>query len=176
MEPELREKIKEWDKAMTPESAKRILIRNGAMEAYKSDNLKPAVDNVLAEVNSAITVLQMTKAEVGGLIGALENARLILASFAQGLQIEYANEVEPKLRTKREQEKLEKKSPKKPADLGIDMTALMAALADFKKAKGSGETLAFETETPTPKANPNKYICDNCKSEVWNAMKSMHKC
>lgn len=168
MEPELQAQVKQWDKEKDPEVAKRLLIRDGAMRAYKEGNIGPIVQEALTEINSMISVLSMAKSEVGSLIGALERGRHLLASVGQGLSIAHAEEIEPQIRTKRENEevarRIKKASGTKENPLkDVDLAGLLAYLQDKDKK-------------PPAETSSKKYICDKCNTEVWISMKSMHKC
>lgn len=199
MEPELRKQIKEWEKMLSPEQAKRLFIRDSAIKAYNTsdDSIKEVISSTLKEVIDTVTVSSMTKPEIGMLIANLEEARVLLSSLTQGLQIAFAAEKEPEFKAKRIKEEKERKntsSSNRPksleeslAKLGLNLGQLMASMDKETKAK-TEENLEVLNEnivqintpapvnTVSPNPNPNKVKCEKCSKEVFRSMLGMHKC
>lgn len=191
MEPELRKQIKEWEKMLTPEQAKRLFIRDSAYKAYKTGNgsIQEVTTEALKEVINLATVGNMTKEQIGMHIANLEQARVLLSSLVQGYQIAFAEEKEPEFKKKHEQEERERKSKtSKPksleeslAKLGLNLSSLMASMDKETKAKTEEnlEVLSDSNKPPainTIPATSNKFKCEKCGKEMFIAMKSFHKC
>lgn len=193
MEPELKDQIKSWEKALSPDVAKRLFIRNSAIEAYKSGEIASATENATKEIID-LMVSHMTKDQIAQHIGNLEKARALLGSLTQGFQVAYAEEKEPEFkaaRDKREKEAKAKSSTpksKRPEDivagLGIDYDKMMA---DINKNDPNRVTaklgILAPQNTPAPDSSNSEnsipagqFQCEKCKKIMFNALKSMHKC
>lgn len=188
MEPELKDQVKIWEKSLSPDVAKRLFIRNSAIEAYKSGNISSATENATKEVID-LMVSHMTKDQIGMHIANLEKARAILGSLTQGFQVAFAEEKEPEFKAARDKRDREAKAKaSKPKDLnsqlaglGIDLTKLMESIN-----KKVPSPLAPQTN-PAPEISSSssdsensipagQYQCENCKKVLFLALKAMHKC
>jgi len=187
LEPELKDQIKSWEKALSPDVAKRLFIRNSAIEAYKSGEIATATENATKEIID-LMVSHMTKDQIAQHIGNLEKARALLGSLTQGFQVAYAEEKEPEFKAKRDKEEKERKAKSsKPKDLnsqlgalGIDLTKLMESINKKVPTPSPTTNLAPEinssAQTSEPTIGPNQFQCGNCKKVLFTSLKSMHKC
>jgi hypothetical protein len=169
MIPETQSKVEEWKKAMNPDVAKKLFLRESARKAYSAGNgeIAKITSETLKEVIDIITVGKMTHDEIGEHISNLEKARALLATLGQGFQIAFAEEKEPEFRAKHEARekarKLEGKSSSK-NKTGVDLEALVASIMVNPKEFA-------------PKESKNAKIkCETCGVEFFPVMKSFHKC
>ena len=170
MEPTLVATIKSWP-TMTEEEAKLLFIRKSASEAYAKGEIQEATKDILKLIVEVSIVNSMTKEEVGLHIKNLETARAFLASFTQGIQQGYANEVEPIFKAKREKEKKERvlaKTSGNSSDKKVnDLIKLAQSLAIDSS---SGELV----NTSKPIITVTKVKCDKCMKETFSL--KYHKC
>jgi hypothetical protein len=166
MEPELVEKIKDWNGKVNEETAKKLFIRSESLRAYKENSIKENSERVIKEIVENISVSFMSKEEIGMHIAQLEKARALLASLTQGYEIAYAEEKEPEFKKKHEEREKERKVKKLSSleKLGINESDLLEALKKFSPNS--------QNENKTPQ----KETCEKCGKEILSAMKKFHKC
>lgn len=177
----MKDQIKNWEKALSPDVAKRLFIRNSAIEAYKNGNISTATENATKEIID-LMVSHMTKDQIGMHIANLEKARAILGSLTQGFQVAFAEEKEPEFKAKHEKEEKERKAKSsKPKDLnsqlgalGIDLTKLMESIN--KKTPITPTNPAPDSSNSENSIPAGKFECEKCHKVLFEVLRSMHKC
>ena len=179
LEPETIQKIKTWQTAMNEDTAKKLFIRNKALEAYKAGEVRVNSEETIREIFETLSVSAMNKSEIALHIGQLEKARALLAALTQGYEIAYAEEKEPEFKKNHLEREKKERETRKVGDtlskLGVSKETLLAALADIRASK----TPAPETAIPTPAiATPviEKSTCPKCSKEFATKLKAFHKC
>lgn len=167
MEPELQNQVKEWKSAMSEEEAKLLFIRQSASEAYDTDKVVEATKGILKTIVELTIVSTMTKEEIGLHIGRLETARSYLAAFTQGIQIAHAKDIEPKIKAKREKERLAKLSESIKTSGKEKKINEIIELAK-RLAEGPMNTAASSANTKS------KVHCNKCNQDVWDL--EFHNC
>jgi len=156
MTPELERLIATFPD-LTEEQAKLIFVRKSAQEAFEKGELEESTSGMLKEVVTIITCSNMHNIEE--FIGNLEKARNYLASYTQGVMSAHASDIEPKIKAKREKERLQKQvktKDKKVNDL-IQMAINAATIPDTKVVSSN-----------------KKIHCSKCDKDVYSL--NYHNC
>ncbi len=174
MTPEFEQLIASYPD-LSEENIKLIFIRDRAKKAYVENLIREATKETLSEIIVLGTVASASKDDIRLHIGNLEKCRNYLSAMLQGYKIGFAEDIEPKIKAKHEQEAKEARA-KKPktleatlAQYGLDASDIANKLASLKSSPLVPNSDGEVTKNPI-----KQEICPKCNQVML--LPSFHKC
>jgi hypothetical protein len=161
MTDEFANLIAEYPEA-SPETLKRIFIRNQGTKAYVESKLSETSEVILSEIALLGTIGAMSNDdEIRDHLTNLEKCRAYLSCYIQGIRRGQEDKLAPEFKEKHEKEKIAKQIRKSTKDEGV--AKLVAALMSAKSITIDDKPVSLKKET-----------CGKCNTEVFSL--KFHKC